>query len=567
MRHGVRETERKYEAGSGPGPGPGASEPPELPDLSGLPGVAAVRRPDPELLDAVYYDTPDLALASHRRTLRRRTGGHDAGWHLKLPTAEADTRTEVRVPLDPDPAAADDTPPAELRTEVTAVVRGRPLAPVVRLRTTRRPVLLLDAKGRTLAEIAHDEVTATLPGPAAGEAGSTPAATPAATPASTTTSTSAWTEVEVELDRGGPALLDAVEDRLTAAGLRRSASPSKLTRALGDRLTRPPQDPDPPDTAGRLATAYLRAQFTAVLALDPEVRRAAPYAVHRMRVATRRARSALRSFRRELDPGRTGPLGDELKWLAGVLGLERDREVLTDRLALRLAELGPATAADRTVRERLRLRLPAPGGGVGGDGNSNSGRDKGDGGGTADDSAPTSPTTFSAAHAAVLRELDGPRYFALLDAFEALLAAPPFRPTADAPAHRAATATVRRDHARLRRRVHAALDLPPGDDRDTALHDARKAAKRARYSGEAAESVLGAPAAAHTSRMKSLQQLLGDHQDSVMCRRTVTVLREQARAAGEDPAPYDAIAAREQRLATAVEVRLPAAWQAAERTG
>ncbi|WP_242418751.1 CYTH domain-containing protein, partial [Frankia sp. CpI1-P] len=36
-------------------------------------------------LDAVYYDSDDLRLARNQITLRRRTGGHDAGWHLKLP--------------------------------------------------------------------------------------------------------------------------------------------------------------------------------------------------------------------------------------------------------------------------------------------------------------------------------------------------------------------------------------------------------------------------------------------------------------------------------------------------
>ncbi|NUS13893.1 MAG: CHAD domain-containing protein, partial [Streptomyces sp.] len=93
--------------------------------------------------------------------------------------------------------------------------------------------------------------------------------------------------------------------------------------------------------AGRTAVAYVDAQLTALRALDPAVRRGDEDAVHRMRVATRRARSALRSFRRELDRAATDPLGAELKWLAAELGAERDREVLAERLAARLAELDP----------------------------------------------------------------------------------------------------------------------------------------------------------------------------------------------------------------------------------
>jgi CHAD domain-containing protein len=483
------ETERKYE----PAPG-GAGRP----DVSGL--APRARDLDPVRLDAVYYDTPRLALAAHRVTLRRRTGGDDAGWHLKLPSGRADTRTEVHAPLASDAAQE---PPRELRTDIAALVRGSPLGPVVRLRTTRSRVLLLDKRDRTLAEIAYDEVTAE-PGPQ-------------------------WQEIEVELVDGGPELLDRVEQRLLDAGARRSDSPSKLARALGDRLTPAPLPPEAVLTAGDVAVAFLHAQLAAILALDPAARHAEEDAVHRMRVATRRARSALKSFRRELDRTRTDALGAELKWLAAVLGTERDREVLAERLSRRLAELEPAL-----VTKPLRRRLHGAGG---------------------------------APHAAAPPELDGDRYFALLDALEELLAAPPYLPAATAPAHEAAAAAVRRDHVRLRRQIEAALALPPGGERDTALHEARKDAKRARYSSEAARSVLGQYAVAHTARMKGVQQLLGEHQDSVMCRAAVAALREQAVAAGEDPAPYDAITRRERALADGVEARLPAAWRTADHEG
>ena len=56
-------------------------------------------------LDAVYYDTEDFRLAADSLTLRRRTGGDDAGWHLKLPVS-ADVRDEIQAPL------TDTLPPA-----------------------------------------------------------------------------------------------------------------------------------------------------------------------------------------------------------------------------------------------------------------------------------------------------------------------------------------------------------------------------------------------------------------------------------------------------------------------
>src|SRR5262249_58434349 len=82
------ETERKYDAEAGFA----------LPDLAGLDGVAAVTGPQTYRLRAIYFDTTDLRLAAAKITLRRRTGGTDAGWHLKLP-AGAHSRRELHAPL------------------------------------------------------------------------------------------------------------------------------------------------------------------------------------------------------------------------------------------------------------------------------------------------------------------------------------------------------------------------------------------------------------------------------------------------------------------------------------
>src|SRR3954469_20418892 len=58
-----------------------------LPDLTGVDGVARVEEPEERRLEAVYHDTADLRLARAAVTMRRRTGGPDAGWHVKLPQA------------------------------------------------------------------------------------------------------------------------------------------------------------------------------------------------------------------------------------------------------------------------------------------------------------------------------------------------------------------------------------------------------------------------------------------------------------------------------------------------
>ena len=115
-----REVERKFDAD------PAMS----LPDLTGEAG--SVGEATQSLLDATYFDTADARLARHHITLRRRTGGDDAGWHLKLPAGQ-DERTEVRLPL----GRATRTVPAALVREVRAIVRERPLVPVA---TARLPL-------------------------------------------------------------------------------------------------------------------------------------------------------------------------------------------------------------------------------------------------------------------------------------------------------------------------------------------------------------------------------------------------------------------------------------------
>ena len=111
--------------------------------------------PDDQELDAVYFDTTDLRLARAGITLRRREGGSDPGWHLKLPVGP-DSRDELRVPL----GRARRKPPAELLALTRVHTRGAKVAPVVRLLTRRRRWILAGDDQRPLAELAEDRVTA-----------------------------------------------------------------------------------------------------------------------------------------------------------------------------------------------------------------------------------------------------------------------------------------------------------------------------------------------------------------------------------------------------------------------
>lgn len=452
---------------------------------------------DPETveLDATYYDTADLRLARAHITLRRRTGGKDAGWHLKLPAGGA--REEVRRPL-----GRARTVPAELARLVLARTRGHALAPVVRLRTTRTLTTVSTADGVPLVEVADDEVV--------GERlGGTLAVT-------------RWREVEAELlTAGRDEALAAVAKELHRAGATVSASASKLAQALG----RPADDDggatDGPgdDTAGAAVSAYLAEQVEALLAADPRVRREGDDAVHAMRVASRRLRSALRTFAPLLDAAALGDLEPELAWLAAVLGDARDLEVLRDRLAGELDEL-PVELVLGPVRARL-LDEELGGGGL-------------------------------RAHAAAVEAMGGARYLTLLEALDTLVAAPPLTAAAAGPARAVLPGLLRRSWKRLDHR--AARAVASADDRD--LHDARKAAKRARYTAEAVEPVLGRRAGRLGEQAKEVQTVLGEHQDSVVAR---TLLRRLA-TTERQAFTYGLLYAGERRRGSASAAEFAALW-------
>ncbi|GAB2829700.1 CYTH and CHAD domain-containing protein [Streptomyces daliensis] len=507
----VREIERKYEA----------TDRTRLPDLD-VRGVRSVVAPGAVALDATYYDTSDHRLAADGVTLRRRTGGSDSGWHLKLPV-EPGVREEIRAPLTDGPDL-----PVELTSLIRSRVRGEPLVPVVRLRQEREPLHLLGADGELLAEVSVDHVAAERFGPGGG--------------------TAAWTEVEAELGEGqDPALLDRIEKRLRGAGLRRASAVSKLERALTEtepsRLAKEVvaardgkgRDAAPgkagkggkPATAGDAVLRYVTEQIRTLVALDPAVRRDLPDSVHRMRVATRRLRSCFRSYGKVLDRDVTRPVGEELKWLAAELGVDRDREVLYGRLAERAAEL-PEDLRVGPVEARL---------------------------------ATSSHISRDGSRQRLLAVLDGPRYLALLEALAAVRTHPPLLPGAGKKPRAVLRKAVHRDFERLATYVGEALAAPSGDVRDVAAHEARKAAKRTRYAAEVARPVFGERAKRYAKRMTELQELLGEHQDSVVARAALRDLALQAHAAGEPSFSYGVMHAHETARATACEHGLPALWR------
>ena len=459
------EVERKYDVER-----PDAA----VPDLTVVPGVASVTAAEERLLEAVYYDTADRRLRVAGITLRHRTGGTDAGWHLKLPAGRG--REEVTA----------DGGPGEVPPALVALVRSRTrsarLEPVATVDTRRVVRLLHDAAGRPLAEVADDVVTGRRT-PAGG------------TPQDGELS---WREWEVELLAGDEELLQSVQQVLLPAGAAPAASASKLARVL-------PRPDSPQDTAwwasgkgrrrrpsvGSAVQAHLQEQVAELVARDPHTRRDLPDGLHKMRVATRRLRSALTTFRPLLDRERTDPLRDELRWLAGVLGGARDAEVMHARLR-RLVAAEPSDLVPDDVQDRIDAFMGQ---------------------------------RHREAHERVLVELDGERYLRLLDDLDELAARPPFLPKAGRAASHVLPRLVRRTWRRLDERMVAAEQAPRGAAQDELLHDVRKDAKRSRYAAEAVQPSVGPPAARYATAVTELQESLGDLQDGVVTRE---VLRELA---------------------------------------
>ncbi|REE97009.1 CYTH and CHAD domain-containing protein [Thermomonospora umbrina] len=460
-----------------------------LPDLSRLPGVASVTAPRTYALVANYFDTADHRLAAHGVTLRRRRGGDDAGWHLKIP-AGPDSKNELRAPL-----GRPQMVPARLAALVAWSTRGAELRPAAVLETTRTVIELLDDEGRVLAEVADDAVVGqvVLDG---GEA-----------TAEATVPATAWREIEVELGPAGtPELLKAAGKRLRKAGARKGGSSSKLGRVLEPVMTVPfggrPVSPELPEgSAGAAVIGYLAEQVAAVLSFDPKARLGEDDAVHQMRVAVRRIRSALRSFAPLLDARRVAPLEPELKWLADALGEVRDLEVLRMRFTDRLAEPH----------------------------------------GFEVNGTPSWMNALAASEASAYRRMNAAlkqsRYFDILDALEALLTHPPLSDRAERAAAKELPKLVGRQWKRLAKKYAA---IATADDPEEARHDVRKAGKRVRYAADLAAAALddidkdAAAAASGTARKaKTLQKVLGGYQDGVIA---TTYLKEAAARRGTTPA-------------------------------
>jgi CHAD domain-containing protein len=332
---------------------------------------------------------------------------------------------------------------------------------------------------------------------------------------------STFREIEVELLEGDSRILDRIGRALRRRGALASDGRPKLFRALGFA---PRPVPEPKAGASPLlhVAAVLEKQRREILAHDPGVRADADIEyVHDMRVATRRSRAVLRAGRPLLDSAVSEPIRAELKWLGSVLGTVRDLDVLLEHLR---AQVDALPNEDRFAGQRLLQLLSGE---------------------------------RELARAELLEALECGRYLALLDRLADF---------AREPAASGREKPLRSLASRQFERVRAAVASLPSEPTNEDLHRIRVLTKRARYSAELAEPVVGRPATRFVARAKLVQDVIGEHQDAVVAAERIQVLLGAARGRRVAFAAGRLVEREEQRRLQA-RAAFPEAWRRFDKSG
>ena len=434
---------------------------------------------------STYHDTPVRSLGRAGITLRRRVENGTSLWQLKLPrSGSVGERIELEEPGGPS------GPPAALARLLAAHARHGRLEPVATLRTHRSGVRV-EKDGREVADVTVDEVTILYA--ERGVAG--------------------FTELEVELvGAGGEPDLRRLGRVLRDAGALESSGQPKLMRVLElPAPTRPARNAPLHEQLRHV----LEEQLGALEAHDPGVRFGDPEDLHLLRVATRRTRALIRATRPLLGD-RLAALGEELKLLAGLLGVVRDLDVLLDHLTPEVARLD----VDRARGEELLTALAVE---------------------------------RTMQRSVLVDAMETPRYAALFDSFRAAIDdLGPFD----------SSTSVDKIAARGVRKLREAATALPADPSDDELHAVRIAAKRARYAAELAALGGTKSALRAVKGFKKLQDVIGEHQDAVVAEERLRRLAgsETAIAAGR-------LIERERERKAAMRERYPAVLRTAIRRG
>ncbi|MEW1952277.1 CHAD domain-containing protein [Terrabacter sp. NPDC080008] len=242
----------------------------------------------------------------------------------------------------------------------------------------------------------------------------------------------------------------------------------------------------PSASVGTLVRQRLAEQRDALRDAEAAARAGDESGVHDLRVAMRRLRALLATYRPAFDPSVTEPVRTELEQASRELGQSRDAAVAVETVEALLQEAQlDGLDAEAVAGLRARLRLDASG--------------------TTDDVAETLGST---------------RWAAVVILVDELVSHPPLTDEAQRGARSTARERVRHEGRRFAERVDAARAAGPHELAQR-LHEVRGAVKRLRYAAETAEPVAGKQVRAIRKQAKAVQARIGRHHDAVMTRATL----------------------------------------------
>ena len=304
-----------------------------------------------------YWDTPGWHLFRAGWTYRWRDRSGDRIMTLKsrrLRAGIVQKRQEVERLVPAFPQDGSHPLVAEHVADRSGGLRSGDLRELFRVRTHRR---LFDIRlpDGALVELGIDRTTITTDGPVKKPA----------------PGRMAFVELEIELKEGREESLRRMAGELQQRSGLLVARLSKFERGLQTVGLSPPRAsrmvlpadslfvealreraPSPADPAVHLAYGRLLDQFEEMIVQEPRAWEGLdPEGVHKMRVATRRLRSALRAFKKVL-PASIRSFNGEFKWLAAVLGGVRDLDVAIGNLPHFLSEIPPEDAAHLDAYEQ-----------------------------------------------------------------------------------------------------------------------------------------------------------------------------------------------------------------------
>jgi CHAD domain-containing protein len=294
-------------------------------------------------------------------------------------------------------------------------------------------------------------------------------------------------------------------------------------------------------SAADALTPTFRAQVTDLRAWEAKLRLDLPDSVHGFRVAARRLRSTLVGFRPLFESEVVDQLRTELKTVAATVSGARDAEIVHRRVKALLVEelagldpdldLEPALVG---VRELIWQQLRS---------------------------------AYRQRWEATIEHLDGPEYDAFARRVESFADLPPWGPDARLSADEVLRPLLRREWSRFLSKGRKALDHKSGPAQYQRLHDARKAAKRARYVSEAVVPVFGKKAKRLGGAAERVQGVLGDHQDCVLTQQALAETGRHALLEGEVGSVLGRMHARESSTAEELRDDFVRLFGVAERRG